>query len=79
MKLLIKTTLMGALVWLGLAWPVNAGKEPAPETGKTVRRNIEVQASLADLLTYAYETNPSVTASRQSWKAFIENYRLGTS
>ncbi|MEH0022391.1 MAG: TolC family protein [Desulfobacter sp.] len=79
MKLLIKTTLMGALVWLGLAWPVNAGKEPAPETGKTVGRNIEVRASLADLLTYAYETNPSVTASRQSWKAFIENYRLGTS
>lgn len=45
----------------------------------------EIEARLADtlelrdLLTYAYESNPSITASRASWNAFIENYRIGKS
>lgn len=45
----------------------------------------EIEARLADtlelrdLLTYAYGSNPSITASRASWNAFIENYRIGKS
>jgi len=45
----------------------------------------EIEARLAgalqlkDLLAYAYESNPSITASRESWNAFIENYRVGKS
>ena len=45
----------------------------------------EIEARLADtlelrdLLTYAYGSNPSITASRASWNVFIENYRIGKS
>lgn len=34
---------------------------------------------LSDLLHYAYLSNPSITASRESWQIFIENYRIGKS
>jgi len=34
---------------------------------------------LKDLLTYAYRSNPTITASKASWEAFIENYRIGKS
>ncbi len=35
------------------------------------------EMSLSTLLDYAYHTNPSVQASKESWKIFIENYRIG--
>ena len=35
--------------------------------------------ALSDLLKYAYGANPSITASKESWKIFIENYRIGKS
>lgn len=44
-----------------------------------------IEARLADtldlreLLIYAYGSNPSITASRASWRFFIENYRTGKS
>jgi outer membrane protein TolC len=51
--------------------------------GKEELARIETRFSedlfLPDLLKYAYESNPSVTASKESWKMFIENYRLGKS
>jgi len=34
---------------------------------------------LLDLLEFAYLTNPSITASKESWQIFIENYRIGKS
>jgi outer membrane protein TolC len=34
---------------------------------------------LSDLLTYAYLSSPAITASKKSWQAFIENYRVGKS
>ena len=34
---------------------------------------------LSDLLQYAYVSNPSIKASKESWKIFIENYRIGKS
>lgn len=34
---------------------------------------------LSDLLEYAHGSNPSITASKESWKMFIENYRIGKS
>lgn len=33
--------------------------------------------SLPALLEYAYDSNPSIQASRESWQAVIENYRIG--
>ncbi|MCF8093452.1 MAG: TolC family protein, partial [Desulfotignum sp.] len=34
---------------------------------------------LSDLLNYAYLSSPAITASKKSWQAFIENYRVGKS
>jgi len=34
---------------------------------------------LSDLLQYALRTNPSIASSKESWKVFIENYRIGKS
>ena len=45
--------------------------------------DIEIRFSeklfLSDLLTYALLTNPSITASKESWKAAIESFRIGKS
>ena len=35
--------------------------------------------SLPDLLEFAYENNPSINASKESWQIFIENYKIGKS
>ena len=35
-------------------------------------------ASLSDLVTYAYQTNSSIKAARESWKGVIERYRVET-
>lgn len=35
------------------------------------------EVTLSSLLDYAYHTNPSIQASKESWKIFIENYRIG--
>jgi cobalt-zinc-cadmium efflux system outer membrane protein len=34
------------------------------------------ELSLSDLLKYAHGANPSITVSKESWKMFIENYRI---
>jgi outer membrane protein TolC len=41
-----------------------------------VEARLSSTLQLKDLLTYAYASNPAITASRASWNAFIENYRL---
>lgn len=68
------------LVFWGLVFlPVQA---LAVEDGPSLP---EIEARLADtlelrdILTYAYGSNPSIAASRASWNAFIENYRIGKS
>jgi len=50
-------------------------KEEFIEAGKKFSKEL----SLSDLLEYAYGANPSITASKESWKVFIENYRIGKS
>ena len=35
-------------------------------------------ASVADLVNYAYKTNPMIQAARESWKGVIERYRVET-
>lgn len=44
-----------------------------------IEKNFSKELFLSDLLRYAYLSNPSITASRESWKMFIENYRIGKS
>jgi len=41
--------------------------------------SLSTTIKLSDLLTYAYLSSPAITASKKSWEAFIENYRVGKS
>ena len=50
-------------------------KEGLPEIEDRLSESLD----LSDLLHYAYLLNPSITASRESWQIFIENYRIGKS
>lgn len=44
-----------------------------------IEDRLSERLDLSDLLHYAYLSNPSITASRESWQIFIENYRIGKS
>jgi outer membrane protein TolC len=44
-----------------------------------IENRLSKKIVLSDLLNYAYFSNPSITASKESWKVFIENYRIGKS
>jgi outer membrane protein, heavy metal efflux system len=41
-----------------------------------IENRFSKELSLPDLLEYAYESNPSITVSKESWRMFIENYRI---
>jgi outer membrane protein, heavy metal efflux system len=43
-----------------------------------LEKKLEEGASLSDLVTYAYKTNSSIKAARESWKGVIEKYRVET-
>ena len=73
-------TILAVLLCLGvLAFsPDNSfasEKEGLPEIEDRLSESLD----LSDLLHYAYLSNPSITASRESWQIFIENYRIGKS
>lgn len=44
-----------------------------------IEKRLSSVLSIPDLLMYAYDSNPSIHASKESWKVFIENYRIGKS
>ncbi|MCF6245720.1 MAG: TolC family protein [Desulfobacula sp.] len=44
-----------------------------------IEKNFSKVLTLSDLLKYAYGSNPSIKASKESWKMFIEDYRIGKS
>jgi len=74
---LLLTLLIGfwGLVFLPAQAPAVEDSLGLPEIEARLAQTLE----LRDLLTYAYGSNPSITASRASWNAFIENYRIGKS
>ncbi len=74
---LLLTLLLGfwGLVFLPVQAPAVEDSPSLPEIEARLAQTLE----LRDLLTYAYGSNPSITASRASWNAFIENYRIGKS
>jgi outer membrane protein TolC len=49
-----------------------------PQENAALEEKISRGASLADLIQYAYRTNPSVKAAREGWKAVIARYRVET-
>ena len=73
-------TILAAFLCFGvLAFSPNnsfaSEKEGLPE----IEDRLSESLYLSDLLHYAYLSNPSITASRESWQIFIENYRIGKS
>lgn len=44
-----------------------------------IETRLSTAVRLSDLLSYAYLSNPTITASKESWKIFIEDYRIGKS
>ncbi len=44
-----------------------------------IENRLSEELVLSDLLKYAYLSNPSITSSKESWKMFIENYRIAKS
>ncbi|MEX1300361.1 MAG: TolC family protein [Desulfotignum sp.] len=50
--------------------------EPAEESLIQLESGLSETVQLPDLLEYAYLTSPAITASKKSWEAFIENYRI---
>ncbi len=44
-----------------------------------IEERLSGDLSIPDLLVYAYESNPRITSSKESWKGFIENFRIGKS
>ncbi len=83
-------TRRAATVWFGsllllatAAWasagdvgPPNPG--PAPGTAEALEARLRAGPSVADLVAYAYESNPKIRAARQEWRAVVEQYRVTT-
>jgi outer membrane protein TolC len=61
-----------------MLWPQNAGAKDL-ESLTELESRLSTTLRLPDLLNYAYLSNPAITASKKSWQAFIENYRVGKS
>ncbi len=68
------------IFWLGLA-PIFVHPSFASDETRLgeIESRFSTNLSLPDLLTYAYLSNPAITASKESWRIFIENYRIGKS
>ncbi len=65
--------MMGALAVAVAVAPVRAAEAPA-----ALEARLRSGPSVADLVTYAYQTNPKIAAARQKWKAVVERYRVST-
>ncbi|MDY0220482.1 MAG: hypothetical protein RBR67_05050 [Desulfobacterium sp.] len=47
-----------------------------PDDLSKIKTRLSTAVRLSDLLNYAYQSNPTITASKESWKIFIESYRI---
>ena len=63
-----------SLIFICTSFALSAEKDQRQE----IENRLSGTIVLADLLKYAYISNPSITASKETWRAFIENYRAGT-
>ncbi len=84
MKQMLKIVFVGFSFWLGfvsVCLADNRTSEGAkgPGGAQGIEARFAEKLSLSDMLSHAYASNPAVTASKQSWQVFIENYRIGTS
>jgi cobalt-zinc-cadmium efflux system outer membrane protein len=65
---------------MGLLFVAQTGLVFSAETKgvEDLEKKLLEGASVADLVNYAYKTNPMIQAARQSWKGVIERYRVET-
>ncbi len=63
-----------SLIFIFTSFALSAEKDQRLE----IEKRLSGTLVLSDLLKYAYISNPSIASSKESWKAFIENYRAGT-
>ncbi|GAB4258983.1 MAG: TolC family protein [Deferrisomatales bacterium] len=68
--------------WMAIALAVVLGSAPAALAGggdlEALEQRVIQGPALADLVAYAYRTNPSIEAARQKWRATVEGYRVAT-
>jgi outer membrane protein TolC len=64
-------------VLFGLSYPPQV-KATEPSVVEDLDVSLAKTASLADLIRYAYQENPSILAAREAWKATVEKYRIET-
>ena len=71
---------LAALFWtLVLSFPMGLSFAEDVKKLEDIENRLSKELLLSDLLRYAYISNPSIKSSKESWKMFIENYRLGKS
>lgn len=77
MKQKIKQILMMSITVLVLGTTFAAAQDSADAT--IMDEALTNEITLSALLEYAYHSNPSIQASRESWQAVIETFRIGKS
>lgn len=73
--MLVVAVLTTSLVGWSVALPSSPTQTPSMED---LEARLSQKTTIADLITYAYEKNPSILAARMGWEAVIENYRVVT-
>ena len=75
-KSLLFISFMTAIVILGGG--ICPSKAADMLSSDALEARLSEAASVSDLVTYAYQKNPSVRAAREGWRATVEKYRLIT-
>ncbi|MBC8438950.1 MAG: TolC family protein [Deltaproteobacteria bacterium] len=71
---------LAALFWtVFVSFPMGLSFADDVKKLEDIENRLSKELVLSDLLRYAYRSNPSITSSKESWKMFIENYRIGKS
>ena len=68
-------SVMAVVFWLVPLSAAQAAETPDP---KEIDQKITEGASISDLVSYAYRSNPSIQAARETWKGLVERYRAVT-
>ena len=71
----IQYVILLILMTIGLVSSASAESSPSPEV---VKDDLANKVSAADLVSYAYQNNPSILSARNAWKATVESYRVSS-
>ncbi|MBW2592760.1 MAG: TolC family protein [Deltaproteobacteria bacterium] len=75
-----QTIYLTTLFWVVLlSFPMGLSFADDVKKMEDIENRLSTDVFLSDLLNYAYLKNPSIIASKELWKVFIENYRIGKS